>query len=88
MTIITLSPKGQLTIPVSARKKLLSQKFLFEMVGSTITLTPVKIEPMQEKPQDELSQIHTLGEKSFDFWNNNADDAYHTYFLKQERHEV
>lgn len=88
MTIITLSPKGQLTIPVSARKKLLSQKFLFEMEGNSIKLTPVKIEIIEEQKNDELSQISALAEKSFDFWNNDVDDVYQEYFLKNKDHEL
>lgn len=81
MTIVTLSSKGQFTIPVQARKELLSNKFLLEVEDGVIMLHPVKIEVMTPKQkQDDLQSISSLSEKSFTFWDNENDDVYQEYF--------
>ena len=68
--IITISPKGQITIPKRERDKLLSSKMLFEKQGNTFVLKPVKIEVLG----NDLEDFSALSEKSFEFWNSKEDE--------------
>ena len=79
VTIIKVSPKGQITIPKSAREEIQTNKFLFEMKGKTILLHPVVL-----KPLDDIESFSSLSEKSFSFWNNDKDDIYEDFYSDQK----
>ena len=76
MQLIKISPKGQITIPVRARKLLSQSQLLFEMKGKTITLRPIVI----HLEKDELEGFSNLTSTSFEFWNNKEDDIYSTFY--------
>lgn len=80
MQLITISPKGQITIPSSARKLLQNKHLLFEMKGSTIILRPVNIQyddvDIDTAPTSQDTTIST----PFDFWNNPEDDIYEKFY--------
>lgn len=74
--IVTVSPKGQITIPVQERKKIKAQKYLLEVIGNTITMKPIRIEIIK----DDTAEIAKLSEQSFDFWDNKKDDIYQKFY--------
>lgn len=76
--IVTLSPKGQFTLPVSERKKLDHRQFLLEMKGKTIILKPIEIRVVEES--DDLESFSQLASSSFDFWENDSDDIYEQFY--------
>ena len=82
MKIVTLSPKGQITIPKEYREKIKIKQYAFDFNGKTITLIPIKIKLLtpKKKKKDELDNFEKLSEKSFDFWNNKQDDIYQEFF--------
>ena len=74
MKILKVSPKGQITIPKTAREG--TDRYLFEMKGKVIVLRPVVIKPVG----DGLEGFSGLADKSFDFWNDKEDDVYQEFY--------
>lgn len=75
MNIVTISPKGQITIPKEFREGMPKQ-CLFEKKGSSIIIRPIKIELIG----DEIADFGLLATKSFEFWENTADDVYQEFY--------
>jgi len=85
--IVSVSPKGQITIPVAERKKCKDKKYLLEVKGKIIVLRPIEIKIIgADEKIDETQDFAHLAESSFDFWNNEDDDVYQNYYLK-DKHE-
>ena len=76
--IVTLSPKGQITIPIAERSKFRSNKYLLQVSSKTFTLKPVSFKV--EGENDDMEGFEKLSEKSFDFWNNSSDDIYQNFY--------
>jgi len=74
--ILTVSPKGQITLPVSERKKNNHKKYLLEVHGNTFVLKPIELKIIS----DELSDFSSLGSQSFDIWDNTEDDLYQEFY--------
>ncbi len=79
--IVTLSPKGQFTLPVAERKKLNHRQFMLEMKGKMIVLKPIEIQVL-ESP-DDLDNFSQLASSSFEFWNSDKDDVYEAFYSSQ-----
>lgn len=80
--IITVSPKGQITIPSKERKKMVSKKYLLEVKGKTFILKPVKIELID----DDTAHFGLLSESSFaDVWDNPEDDIYQEFYSDKKK---
>lgn len=79
--LLTVSPKGQITIPVSEREKFKYQKCLLEVKNKTFTLKPVEIRVIEE----DLEDFAKLAESSFEFWDNPQDDIYQNYYENSTR---
>ncbi|MEK7146185.1 MAG: hypothetical protein AAB802_03290 [Patescibacteria group bacterium] len=79
--LLTVSPKGQITIPVSERKKFKHQKCLLEVKNKTFTLKPVEIKVIEE----DLEDFAKLAEPSFEFWDNPEDNIYQNYYENSAR---
>lgn len=75
--IVTVSPKGQITIPVKERENLKYPKLLMEVKNKTITLKPIEIKVIEA---DDMQDFSALAELSFDFWNNPQDDIYQKFY--------
>ncbi|QQR54668.1 hypothetical protein IPG41_05770 [Candidatus Peregrinibacteria bacterium] len=73
--ILSISPKGQITIPVSERRKFKHQKCLLEEKSNCFVLKPIEIKVLE----DDLEDFNALAESSFDFWSTNADDVYQNH---------
>ncbi len=81
--IVTVSPKGQITIPVPERKKCNYKKYLLEVKGKVIVLKPIEIKVLgKDVDEDELNDFSKLAESSFDFWNDPSDDIYEKFYSK------
>lgn len=80
--ILTISPKGQITIPVVERAKFRYQKCLLEAKNNTFVLKPVEIKVISE---DELEGFSELAVSGFDFWENAQDDIYQNYYENKTR---
>ena len=81
--IVTVSPKGQITIPVSERKKCKYNKYLLELKGKTIILRPIEIKVLGKAvSEDDLKDFSSLAETSFSFWDNPEDDIYDEFYNK------
>ena len=76
--IVTLSPKGQFTLPVAERRKFDHRQFLLETVGNTIVLKPIEIKIVKAK--DDMKNFSQLANSSFDFWDNEKDDIYDAFY--------
>lgn len=76
MQIIKVSPKGQVTIPKHLRELCGTGSFALETVGKTIILRPIEIKVVE----DGLGDFAALGEKAFEFWDNNEDDIYQEFY--------
>lgn len=79
--LLTVSPKGQITIPVKERRKFQHQKCLLEVRNKVFTLKPVEIKIVEE----DLEDFAALGQSSFEFWDNPQDDIYHRYYENSAR---
>jgi bifunctional DNA-binding transcriptional regulator/antitoxin component of YhaV-PrlF toxin-antitoxin module len=84
--IVTVSPKGQITIPVSERKRSKHKKYMLIRKGETFVLKPIKIEVI-ETPKDEedeyLNNFHLLSEAAFaEVWDNEEDDKAQEFYDK------
>lgn len=80
--IVTVSPKGQITIPSKERQRISSKKYLMEVKGKTLILRPIEIKILKEK-DDEVEDFAALAESSFSFWNDEADDIYQKFYDKK-----
>ncbi len=80
MQLLKISPKGQITIPKSARNLIVGDQLLFETKGKTIMLRSVVI--LFEK--DDTDGFSNLSTPSFDFWNDQADDVYTNFYNKKK----
>ena len=78
--IVSVSPKGQITIPVSERANCKSKKYGLKVMGGTIILRPIEI----KFADDDLKDFAKLAEKSFSFWDNEDDDIYEEFYKKQK----
>jgi len=79
MNIVTISSKGQITIPKEFRQDI-SKYCVFEKKDNVIMLKPIKIEILENDIEDELQDFGKLANKSFDFWNNEKDDIYQKFY--------
>ncbi|MDP3975590.1 MAG: AbrB/MazE/SpoVT family DNA-binding domain-containing protein [bacterium] len=79
--LVTVSPKGQITIPVAERRKLRFKKYLLQVKGSTLTLKPAEVKIAKES-KDDLRDFNLLSLSSMDFWNNKEDDVYQEFYSK------
>lgn len=79
--IVTVSPKGQITIPSAERKKVRHRKFLLEVKDKVFILKPIEIKIIGEET-DDLHDFSSLAEPSFEFWNNKEDDIYQEFYSK------
>jgi AbrB family looped-hinge helix DNA binding protein len=77
MKLITVSPKGQITIPTEFRKKLSVKQYIFEMHGNTIILKPVKIQVLEDE-KEQLTNLTQASVQSFKFWEDPSNDIYET----------
>ena len=75
MKVITLSPKGQITVPTEFRKKIKVKQYIFEMHGNSIVLKPVKIQIL-EKTKEDLGDLSQASIQSFKFWEDPSNDIY------------
>lgn len=83
--IVTVSPKGQITIPVAERKNCKHNKYLLEVKGKTIILKPITIKIMDEHAAfDEVKEFSSLAESNFTFWNNDQDDVYQKFYADKK----
>ena len=80
--IVTLSPKGQFTLPVVERKKFDHRQFLLEVKGGAIVLRPIEIKVVGS---DELDDFSSLASSSFFFFNNDADDVYEEFYSSKKK---
>lgn len=74
--ILTVSPKGQITIPVALRNQFKSNKLMLKLKGNSMVLVPLQLVPQEE----ELKEFSKLSKKSFEFWDNPEDDIYQEYY--------
>ena len=81
MKILTVSPKGQITIPKKERALCKHNKYMMETKGNTIILRPVEYKLLESK--DELKGLENLAESSLDFWNDQAEDIYQKFYDKK-----
>lgn len=82
--IVSVSPKGQITIPIKERKQCKEKKYLLEVKGKIIVLRPIEIKVIgADEKTDELQDFEALGESSFQFWDNDQDDIYEKYYSKK-----
>ncbi len=82
-SILTVSPKGQITLPVKTRRDLPYKNFQLSQVGKSLILKPVEIKVIDETNTEvELHNFHLLSESTFDFWNNPDDDVYQSFYEK------
>ena len=80
--IVTVSPKGQITIPSIERKHCPYNKYLLERQGNTLILRPIELKILEN---DDLSDFSLLSQESFEFWNNEADDVYQDFYLSDTK---
>ena len=82
--IVSVSPKGQITIPVSERKNCKHKKYLLETKGKIIVLRPIEIKIVGKNEKiDEAENFQALADSNFDFWNNKKDDIYQNFYNKK-----
>lgn len=82
MKIVKVSPKGQITIPKMCRDSVVCQHYLFQIQDNIIMLKPleIKVGSKRKVKKNELAKFGYLSEKSFDFWNDPADDVYQNFY--------
>ena len=75
--IVTVSPRGQVTIPSSARKKYSSGRYIFRENGNQFILEPVKViiqpYPKSSSKNDPEGDFYLLAETSLGFWDSEED---------------
>lgn len=83
MYIVTVSPKGQITIPKAEREKCKQGKYALIVKGENIILRPIEVKITGGKETDnELVNFAALAEHSFSFWDNEEDDIYQQFYQK------
>lgn len=83
MTIVKISPKGQVTIPKMYRDKIRAIYYAFVVEGPDIVLKPIAFNnfPTNKKSKREfLKDFGQLSQKSLDFWNDPKDDIYQQFY--------
>lgn len=70
--LVTISPKGQITIPTSYRKRIKVKQYLFDTKGAVITLRPVEMKELQS----DTEELAGAALSSFKFWDDASNDAY------------
>lgn len=87
MKILSVSPKGQITIPVSERHKCKTNKYVLEIEDDILILKPIQIRVLaswkSKRKFNEMDNFSQLALSSFDFWNNGADDIYQKFYENQ-----
>ena len=76
MNVVTLSPKGKITIPKKYRNRVKTKHYSIEMKGTTMILKPVQMKVIEESVND----FGNLSEKAFEFWNDPKDDIYEKFY--------
>ena len=66
MKVITVSPKGQITVPTEFRKKMKVKQYVFEMHGNSIVLKPVRIQILENSKED-FNDLSQASIRSFKF---------------------
>lgn len=79
--IVTVSSKGQITLPVATRKIMPYQQYLLEKKGNTLVLSPVRIEVIKEEEKD----FSHAAESSLGFWNNAEEDLWDTFYNEKTK---
>lgn len=84
-TIVTVSSKGQITIPVSERKKHAYKKYMLDSDGVNLILRPVEIKVVENKVSQKEERVfdknfHHLAAASFDFLDNQEDDKWNDFY--------
>ena len=78
MKIITISSKGQVTIPKSMRDKIQAKEYIFELKGENIILKPIKIQKTYtEKIPKEITALIST---SMEFWKSEKDNKYKAFY--------
>ncbi len=82
--IVTVSSKGQITLPMAQRKKSPYKKYLLENQGINLILKPIEIRGIEESKEtgklDIDKDFHKLANDSFSFWNNSEDTAQEEFY--------
>ncbi len=79
--IITLSPKGQFTLPAEERKTLKYNRFLLKREGKGFLLQPVEFQLVEEGSPDGIDDFEMLATENFkELWNNADDDIYQKFY--------
>lgn len=73
MKIVKVSPKGQITLPKSARDKFKTSAFAVETSEKTIILKPMTV---ATDLRDESADFGLLAESALDFWNDPAENVW------------
>lgn len=79
MQILTISPKGQITIPKKLREFYKNKSVAMEVINKTIVLYPIKLAVEKE----DLADFALLAQKAFDFWDNAQDDIYEEFYKRK-----
>lgn len=86
MKIVRVSPKGQITIPKEYREKPLVEQYSFEQEDGKFVLRPVKVTVISlEKEEDEDRDFGKISGKSFEFWEDSADDIYQKFYSQSSK---
>lgn len=77
MKVVTVSPKGQITVPTEFRRKMKVKQYIFEMQGNSIILKPVRIQII-ENSKENFNDLSQASVGSFKFWEDPSNDIYET----------
>ena len=72
MKLVTISPKGQITIPKSYRDKIKMKQYTFETQGTTIVLKPMEL----KEAKSDTDELATAAISNFKFWEDPSNDIY------------
>ncbi len=82
--IVTLSSKGQISIPVSLRKNITSNKYLVEIRHGEIVLKPINIKVLNIAMKDsDAMDLNQAVVATDDMWGDH-DDVYWEYYKNQK----
>lgn len=70
--LIKISPKGQITIPLSYRSKIKVKQYTFDMKGASIILKPVTLQEVKS----DTDELAAAAISSFKFWEDPSNDIY------------
>lgn len=86
--ILTLSPKGQITLPAKERKKFPYRKWILKTKGNSLILQPIEIKVVENVVQEaDMEGLSALANPSFEFWQNDKDDIYGQFYHSTTDHE-